>query len=99
MPVNQPRYPPIGRLPITHGGREINYHLPCRWAVGLREAPDVFYQLCLIAWVKETLIVVGICISPSPTLVVVGQSSAGNTVFLSNLSIRKRFSFFQGVYI
>jgi hypothetical protein len=50
--------------------------------VSLCEAFDVFYKLSLIAWVEETFIFVGIFISPSPTLVVVGQSGAENTVFL-----------------
>jgi hypothetical protein len=61
----------------------------------LCEAFDVLYKLSLIAWVEETLMYVGFCTRRSLTLVVFCQSSMGNMVFLSNFSIRKRFSLFQ----
>ena len=70
MTGNQPRYPAIGGLLIAQRSCKIFDYLPRRWAVLLCKAPDVFYKLCLVALVQETLILVGIRDSLSTTLVV-----------------------------
>ena len=68
--MKEPGNPGISRLPPAQGSREINYHLPRRWTVLLREAFDVFDELSLIAWVEETLIFMSCLTRRSPTLVV-----------------------------